>query len=332
MAMDEQSWRDVLGLSSTAGAAPGTEDPDGSGETAQETAAPAETEERNENTGGDTSSTASGPPSPQEEGMDEGSGAEEDPDNGDEPVKPRQSRAENARQARMRREREQQQAVEAAVAAERERLNGLIAQARLPDPTRRGEYITTADELDAVGRARAMRNAAKAMEDGGDLTPEQLTELMASTEAGRAMLDLVGQAEAAKAEAEAAQALTIRQQGVNQISKIDPTVKSFEDLSQAPEYDTFRAYVLENGLSWADAWRLAAADRLSRQAAQASRQRALNDISGKAHLSADAPKGGNGIDIPPSVEAAYRMMDPGISHDQALKKYAAYLKRTASTG
>ena len=170
------------------------------------------------------------------------------------------------------------------------------------------------------------------MEDGGDLTPEQLTELMASTEAGRAMLDLVGQAEAAKAEAEAAQALTIRQQGVNQISKIDPTVKSFEDLSQAPEYDTFRAYVLENGLSWADAWRLAAADRLSRQAAQASRQRALNDISGKAHLSADAPKGGNGIDIPPSVEAAYRMMDPGISHDQALKKYAAYLKRTASTG
>ena len=330
MAMDERSWRDVLGLSSTAGAAPGTQDPNGSGETAQETAAPAETEERNENAGGEIpTSDGQSPPAPPEGGAEEEEG---DPDNGDEPVKPRQSRAENARQARMRREREQQQAVEAAVAAERERLNGLIAQARLPDPTRRGEYITTADELDAVGRARAMRNAAKAMEDGGDLTPEQLTELMASTEAGRARLDLVGQAEAAKAEAEAAQALTIRQQGVNQISKIDPTVKSFEDLSQAPEYDTFRAYVLENGLSWADAWRLAAADRLSRQAAQASRQRALNDISGKAHLSADAPKGGNGIDIPPSVEAAYRMMDPGISHDQALKKYAAYLKRTASTG
>lgn len=303
MEMTEESWRSALGLSGTDGAATVTQADTGSGETEQEAAAPAEAEAT--------------------ETAQEAEAAEPDLSG-----KPKQSREENARQAKARREREQQEAIEAAVKAEREKFAEQLKAARLPDPTRRGEYLQSMEDLDGVSKARAMRNAAKAINDNGDLTADELTELLSNSESGRAMLALVAEAEAAKAEAEAQAAAQIRNAGVNEISMIDPTIKSYDDLAASEEYETFRGYVLNNGLSWADAWKLAAGERIGKHAAAAARQRTLNQLSGKAHMAAPGGNGGEGVDLPASVEAQYRALFPGMSHEQMLRKYNDYLRNT----
>lgn len=307
MEMTEESWRSALGLSSTGEAATPTQT-DTAGETVQETAEPAAPE-----TEPTQSETAAGEES-----------------QADEPKQP-QSREENARQAKLRREREEQARIDAAVEEARKKFAEQLKAARLPDPTRRGEYLETMDDLDAIGKARAMKNAAKALNESGELSAEQLTDLMAHTETGRAMLDMLSEAEAAQAEAEAAKVQQIRTQGINQIGQIDKSIKRFEDLQASPEYEAFKTLVTENRLSWKQAWQLAAGERLAKQQSAAERQRTLNNLTGKAHMGQDGGHGGEGIDLPASVEAQYRAFDPAITHEQALRKYADYLRRTGQS-
>lgn len=95
-----------------------------------------------------------------------------------------------------------------------------------------------------------------------------------------------------------------------------------------PEYEAFAAYVKDNNLSWSDAYRLAAAERLGAKSAAAERQRAINSVTGKSHMSQDGGRGGDGVDMPGSVEDGYRLVDPSLTHEQCLKKYADYLRRT----
>lgn len=235
--------------------------------------------------------------------------------------KTRQSKADNQKFARQRRERERQEAIDAARIEERQRFNNILKNAGLVDPTSKNGKIESVDQLEQRAAQRAAKNAAKALADTGELTEEQLTELLQTTESGRKLLS-------ANAAAQADKAAVYRQQQLELIAKIDPTIKNFEDLRKIPEYEAFESYVRNNGLSWQDAYRLAAVDRLAQKGAAAERQKTLNGISGKSHRTQDAARGGEGIDLPKEIDEMYKAMFPGLTYEQRVAKYGEYLGRT----
>lgn len=240
---------------------------------------------------------------------------------GAESGKGKQSKAENQKYARQRREREKQEAINAAVSAEQKRLEGILRDAGLIDPTSKNGRIQNLEQLEQRAKANAAKEAAKALSEGKELTKEQLMALMQNSESGREILR-------STAEAENEKLGVYRTQQIALISKIDPDIKSFEDLQKIPEYEEFESYVRDNGLSWEKAYRLACGDRLTQRGAAAARQRVLNETSGKQHMTQDNSRGGTGEDLPRDVEAMYKSMNPNLTHEQCVKKYRDYLNRT----
>lgn len=235
--------------------------------------------------------------------------------------KEKQTKADNAKYARQRRERERQQAIDAARLEERDKLERILKNAGIVDPNSRGGRITTIEQLEKLEREKAAKNAAKALNETGELTDEELTALLRNTESGRKLLRSTASAQAEKA-------AVYRTQQLGQISKLDPSIKTFEDLQNIPEYEIFEGYVKTNGLAWSDAYRLACGDRLSQKSAARTRQQTLNDIGGKAHMMQDSSRGGEGTELPRDIEAMYKAMNPSLTHEQCVKKYGEYLKRT----
>lgn len=235
--------------------------------------------------------------------------------------KGRQSAAENQKFARQRRKREMEEAIANARSEERQNITRTLQNAGLIDPANRNGKITTLEQLEERAKSNAAKEAAKALSENKELTKEQLLALMQSTESGREMLR-------SSAEAQTEKLSVYRQQQLALISKLDPSIKTFEDLQQMPEYEAFEGYVRNNGLSWQDAFRLAAGSRIAQRGAAAARQQTLNNIGGKSHMTQDGARGGDGVDIPRDVEAMYREMDPSLTHEQCVKKYSDYLKRT----
>ena len=235
--------------------------------------------------------------------------------------KGRQSAAENQKFARQRRKREMEEAIANARSEERQNITRTLQNAGLIDPANRNGKITTLEQLEERAKSNAAKEAAKALSENKELTKEQLLALMQSTESGREMLR-------SSAEAQTEKLGVYRQQQLALISKLDPSIKTFEDLQQMPEYEAFEGYVRNNGLSWQDAFRLAAGSRIAQRGAAAARQQTLNNIGGKSHMTQDGARGGEGVDIPRDVEAMYREMDPSLTHEQCVKKYNDYLKRT----
>lgn len=235
--------------------------------------------------------------------------------------KGKQSKADNQKFARQRREREKQEAIDAARIEERQKFERILQEAGLIDPTTRNGKIQSIEQLEQRAKAKAVKDAAKALTENGELTDEQLQALMQSTESGRQMLKNNAEAQNEKIGA-------YRNQQLALISKIDPEIKSFEHLQQIPEYEAFEGYIRNNGLSWEDAYRLACGSRLAQKGAAAARQQTLNSIGGKSHMTQDASRSGAGVDMPKDVEAMYRAMYPGMTHEQCIRKYSEYLKRT----
>ena len=235
--------------------------------------------------------------------------------------KGRQSAAENQKFARQRRQREMEEAIANARAEEQQRITRVLQNAGLIDPANRNGKITSLEQLEERAKSNAAKEAAKALSENKELTKEQLVALMQSTESGREMLRT-------SAEAQTEKLGVYRQQQLALISKLDPSIKTFDDLQQMPEYEAFEGYVRDNGLSWQDAFRLAAGNRIAQMGAAAARQQTLNNIGGKTHMTQDGARGGEGTDVPKDVEAMYREMDPSLTHEQCVKKFHDYLKRT----
>lgn len=310
--MEINSLYEALGIASPV---------DTSAEPEQESAAPAAAQT-------DSGDTEQEPAAPASEEVVENEPAEEDDTDGGDGKGGKQSKAENRKQARLRREREKQEAVDAAINAERERISELLKAARIPDPQRRGEQLGNVDRITELSSEQAAKDISEKLKKGEELTREEITALLNQSEVGREMITAIDRAQAAENEAKFEQVKLMQDRQVKLISQIDPSIKTFEDITAMPEYEAFAAYVKDNNLSWSDAYRLAAAERLGAKSAAAERQRTINSVTGKSHMSQDGGRGGDGVDMPGSVEDGYRLVDPSLTHEQCLKKYADYLRRT----
>ena len=112
---------------------------------------------------------------------------------------------------------------------------------------------------------------------------------------------------------------------IAQIGKLDPKIKSVEDLTRMPNYEQFRAKV-RAGNNFLDAYKLVNMDRLMAQAADLARRQNANNQAGKEHLSATAIHGRGAVSVPKEVAQAYRKLIPGITSEEIQKHYSKFNK------
>ena len=215
-----------------------------------------------------------------------------------------QSAEENARQAAARRKRERDAAIEQARQEERQNaqrsLDEAIALLGQTNPYT-GKAVTTKAEWDEWKAQEAKEKSKEVAESAG----------MSATEFDNFInnLPIVRNAQQAVAEASKEKQRVLLDQQLTEIGKLDPSIKTVDDLRKRPEYPQIYASV-QRGNSIVDAFKLANFDVLTQQRAEASRQAALNSANSKEHMAPTQTRGSGAITVPNDVKEMYRIFNP----------------------
>lgn len=134
----------------------------------------------------------------------------------------------------------------------------------------------------------------------------------------------------AKKQAEEYRAQLAKQQmeaEISEIGKLDPSIKSVQDLTKMENYDAFRTAV-EKTHSFIDAYKLVNYERLMNQAMQRAQQQTAVNQAGKAHMNVTrSAQGAADVAVPEDVKAEYRIFMPDATDAEIAKHYNAYLKK-----
>lgn len=245
--------------------------------------------------------------------------------------KPGEMSKEQRREAAAARRRAEQQAaideaVQKAVQEEKDRAKGEMAaffkKAHLKN-TLTGEDITNMEEFDAWEKAFSASKLQRELKEG-KLTPESLEAAIAENPAVKRAQELIRQQEEASKEAEASAAKARVDAELLEIQKLDPEIRSVEDLLHMPAAKEFYALV-QKGNSFLDAFRLANYERLTAKVAEAAKQQAQNLSRSKDHLTATTgQRGGGAISVPPDELRLFREINPGASEADIQTYYNQY--------
>ena len=211
---------------------------------------------------------------------------------------------------------------EAALKAEREKIardretmeSDIISSLGIVDPST-GNVINTKGDLEKY-RAAQTRAEIQALALRSGISEDELS----------AMIDRhpeVVKARIAQQEAETAAAKSRINAQLAEISKLDPSIKSVDDLVRTDNYAEIKNKV-QIGYSLADAYKLVNFDRLSARSGEAGKQAAINSISSKSHLTT-TPVGTAGsiaVVVPEDIKTAYRQINPGITDEEIAKHYS----------
>lgn len=116
---------------------------------------------------------------------------------------------------------------------------------------------------------------------------------------------------------------------VKAVSKIDPSIKSVEDIEKSDRYPEVLKYVNENRLSIVDAYKLVYADRLTQSKAEAVKQQAINNVKSQQHLkSTDGGATTDGlVPIPEKELEQWQKFYPEKSNKELRELYNKYLPK-----
>lgn len=244
------------------------------------------------------------------------------------------SRAERAEQARLRRERETQAAVDRAVEAERakhqEELKTIFSKAGMTDRYNGGKPITTLEEFNAW-QDRAQTERLSRQLQNGSLTPETFQEAVEASPAVREAKSYIETQRAREAEqARAAEQAHFERQvaaELEEIHKLDPGVKTLDDILGLPTGQAFVGYVRDRGMSYLEAFQLANMDRMIQARSMAAAQGAALSQTGKQHLRSVISSGGSvPLEVPRETVEYYRQLNPAMTMDQIREDYARFLQ------
>ena len=119
--------------------------------------------------------------------------------------------------------------------------------------------------------------------------------------------------------------VTIRQQ-LDLIARLDPSVKSMEDIAAMPTAEAFRGYVAK-GLGLEEAFYMANRKAIEERKLTAARAAGVSAAASKGHL---APVGGGGqaetVEVPAEQRALYRELMLEATDAEILAAYKQYLK------
>lgn len=241
-----------------------------------------------------------------------------------------QSPEENARFAARRRERERRAALKgrSPSASSQTAAAGLrpeeTARAETEEPAAKPAGLSQDETALSAGPARMPgvppEEAEPRAQAGGDGGPETAEQAGPVLEEQLARL---------RAERDFAVDQSIRRRidgEVAEIARLDPAVRSFEDIRSSEAYARVGELV-QSGISLVDAYKLVHFDRLTGNAAATARQAALNAQSGRAHLQSLGGTGGETAPaVPGEVLRAYRAIMPELSAREIEQHYHQYLR------
>lgn len=291
---------------------PAAEQTDGSG-----TEAGTETEETDSRDGEGESTGADGQGA---EGTDGSEGGTESRAEGE-----GQTPEERREHAARRRQQEMQEAIQAAVQQalqqkDQEHLQEqeqFFRQAGLVNPFTR-EPITNMDEFRAWREEQDNQRLQRELESG-KLTKETLNALIEQHPAVQAARQRQAEQEQQQqTQQEEAFRQSVEQQ-LTEIRKTDPTITKLSDILEKP-YGTAFYEAVKRGNNFADAFYLATRGQEKEQIAEAARQSAVNNLTGKNHLKPTSFGGKAGATVTADERKMYRLFNPDAS-DEAIQKY-----------
>ena len=119
-------------------------------------------------------------------------------------------------------------------------------------------------------------------------------------------------------------------EALKEIQKMDPSVKTREDLEKHESYKDVYDLVMNHGLTLERAFKYANADALSAKRSAAAQQAAVNQAKGKSHLEATQTGYATNqelIDMPESTMAEYRKFYPNLTDDQRKVKFSEHERK-----
>ena len=110
---------------------------------------------------------------------------------------------------------------------------------------------------------------------------------------------------------------------VEEIGRIDPDIKSAEDIEKSERYPEVLRYVKENRLSVVDAYKLVYADKLTQKKTAAVKQQAINNVKSQQHLTpTDGVSNSDElVEIPANLREQYEMWFPDKTPKQRKELY-----------
>ena len=241
----------------------------------------------------------------------------------------KQSRAENAAfaAARRRAEAEFRQRIEQMEQENQKFRDSFIARQGIID-AETGKPITTQAEFDAYQAKQDQQRQDKQLEKSG-LSRQLLNDLVSQNPGVQAAM---AAAQQEKDRAEAERVKTVVQGHIDQITQINPDIKSLDDLREHPMWEQISTYVTRNSLNVYEAYKLATGEVMARQAAASQAKADAIRDAGKSHLQHDAASGSgsNEIELSYSEMEKMRSFWPHASDEEIrtmAKKVAKFRKK-----
>ena len=288
---------------------------------------PPQEEQPEQDPEGEREQEAAEPAGEGEREQDPAEPAAEDPQEEDEPEeqpKPqtREERAENAR-----RQKEIDDAVNAALEKERaetrKREEAFFSAAKIQNPHNGNAEIKNLEEAEAWAQAdkqaRLQENLKK-----GLLTPEDLQNAIDGSPTMQTMKQQLDAARQQTAEADRQKFEQTVQGELEQIQKLDPTMKTLADIVQGENGKAFAGYV-EKGLTYLEAFKLANSDRLQERARNLGRVAGQINTGGKEHLRRTTGRGEAAKTVPGQVKENYKaLFGDEITDEEIQQDYQRY--------
>jgi hypothetical protein len=111
---------------------------------------------------------------------------------------------------------------------------------------------------------------------------------------------------------------------VREVGKIDPDIRSAQDIEKSDRYPQILNYVNNNRLSIVDAYKLVYADKLNEKRTEAVKQQTINNARSQSHLKATESGAGSGdslVNIPENQLAKWREFFPDKSEKELREIY-----------
>ena len=229
-----------------------------------------------------------------------------------------QSKEDNAKYAAARRKAEQERdaAIREAQQAAQRSLDEAIAAMGQTDPYT-GKAIKTKAEWDAWKSREAQEKSKEVAESAG----------MSETEFNNFVQNLPAVKEFRKAaeDARVQKQKSILNDQITAVGKIDPSIKTVQDLLDRPEYQQIYSYV-QKGISIVDAFKLANFDTLTKKSAEGARQAAINSTASKEHMAPTQTRGSGAVTVPDDVKQMYRLYNPEATDAEIQAHYNKFHK------
>lgn len=198
-----------------------------------------------------------------------------------------------------------------------------IAGMGLCDPYNNNKPITTKAEYDAYRQKHEAEVIGRELGKAG-ISREAMDALINAHPAIRQAQEASRAYQDAQRNAQEQAAKVRLDEQVKEISELDPTVQTAEDLFKLPVYGQIREYV-RKGLSIVEAYKLTNMDKLTEKKTAAAAQTAINKAMSKEHLSPSAARGQGDIPVPKKVLQQY-MDIAGMTEKEARAHYQKFMK------